>query len=175
MTRPPAFRRASTHHATEWRLGQPGFNSDGLSSWKALRALANLHPADPHILEFIESHSVQLASACDFHSRVRHLAGKQKLSDSDAFLQDLTSRVPRTLSLTEPLSCARSGPRQDQQKHGEAAGATIAERGASRENPAWTLLEFKSPSSTPLLSCPGDTDNAQSIQKVQGRAAVVSS
>jgi len=56
------------------------FDTDGLSSWKALRALANVRLADSHVLRFVESRSVRLVDAYDFHPRVRHLAGKQKLS-----------------------------------------------------------------------------------------------
>jgi hypothetical protein len=53
------------------------FHMDGLSSWKALRVLANVHAADP---QFVDSRSARPLSACDFDSRVRHLAAKQKLS-----------------------------------------------------------------------------------------------
>jgi hypothetical protein len=91
------------------------FGSDGLSCWKALRALANVSRGQTRFLEFVDGRSHRVVKMVDFHPRVAGLAAKQKLSRTERNrLRRLKSAVKlRTVAASEGIEHRRkiSGPR----------------------------------------------------------------
>jgi len=59
------------------------FASDGVNSWKALRALANVYRNVFGEMEFVDERHRHLVSSFSFHPDVRELAKKQKLSKAE--------------------------------------------------------------------------------------------